>query len=101
MRTLIDCTWLTRPCRSSKRVCLRRCTTLPSTTSIWVSVPLVAVVLAGPCLLSCTTTGLPLRTLIHDFRHQVLVLFKCLLLQPKVHLPVTIEGVKEPTLTGL
>ncbi|KAI9753623.1 MAG: late secretory pathway protein avl9 [Lichina confinis] len=28
--------------------------------------------------------GLPLRALIHDFRHQVLVLFKCLLLQPKM-----------------
>jgi hypothetical protein len=30
--------------------------------------------------------GLSLREMIHEFRHQTLVLFKCLLLQPKVSL---------------
>jgi hypothetical protein len=28
--------------------------------------------------------GLSLREMVHQFKHQILVLFKCLLLQPKV-----------------
>lgn len=31
-----------------------------------------------------TTQGLSLREMIHEFKHQILVLFKALLLQPKV-----------------
>lgn len=31
------------------------------------------------------TTGLPLRELIYEYKHQTLVLFKCCLLQPKVN----------------
>lgn len=31
-----------------------------------------------------TTLGLPLRELIHEYKYQILVLFKCCLLQPKV-----------------
>lgn len=31
-----------------------------------------------------TSLGLSLRELIHEFKHQTLVLFKCCLLQPKV-----------------
>lgn len=31
--------------------------------------------------------GLSLRELIHEFKHQTLVLFKCCLLQPKVITP--------------
>lgn len=30
------------------------------------------------------TLGLSLREIVHEFRHQTLVLFKCMLLQPKV-----------------
>lgn len=30
------------------------------------------------------STGLSMRELIHEFKYQTLVLFKCLLLQPKV-----------------
>ncbi|KAH0551250.1 hypothetical protein GP486_007452, partial [Trichoglossum hirsutum] len=33
--------------------------------------------------LDSQSTGLPLRELIHEFKHQTLVLFKCCLLQPK------------------
>jgi hypothetical protein len=28
--------------------------------------------------------GMSLREMVHEFKHQILVLFKCLLLQPKV-----------------
>ena len=34
--------------------------------------------------LALTRIGLSLRELIHEFKHQTLVLFKCCLLQPKV-----------------
>ena len=34
--------------------------------------------------------GLSLRELIHEFKYQTLVLFKCCLLQPKVYLPCNI-----------
>lgn len=34
-----------------------------------------------------TDLGLSLRELIHEYRHQTLVLFKCCLLQPKVTRP--------------
>lgn len=30
------------------------------------------------------SAGLSLREMLHEFKHQTLVLFKCLLLQPKV-----------------
>lgn len=35
-------------------------------------------------ILRLTTLGLPLRELIHEYKYQILVLFKCCLLQPKV-----------------
>lgn len=35
-----------------------------------------------------TQLGLSLRELIHEFKYQTLVLFKCCLLQPKVTYPV-------------
>jgi hypothetical protein len=35
------------------------------------------------------TLGLSLREMIHEFKYQTLVLFKCLLLQPKVSAEVT------------
>lgn len=36
--------------------------------------------------------GLPLRELIYEYKHQTLVLFKCCLLQPKVHYCVEQHG---------
>lgn len=35
-------------------------------------------------ILRLTTLGLPLRELIYEYKYQILVLFKCCLLQPKV-----------------
>ena len=43
--------------------------------------------------LMLNTPGLSLRELIHEFKYQTLVLFKCCLLQPKVLDPSTIGHV--------
>ena len=39
-----------------------------------------------------TNAGLSLRELIHEFKYQTLVLFKCCLLQPKVHRMYPVTG---------
>jgi hypothetical protein len=42
-----------------------------------------------------TYSGLSLREMIHEFKHQTLVLFKCLLLQPKVCFSLDLLGAIE------
>ena len=44
-------------------------------------------------------TGLSMRELIHQFKWQTLVLFKCLLLQPKVH-TVDVQGKDDTNLVS-